>query len=192
MGEPMSLVGAVNIVVAVIELLIVALIIREGRTFGRGAPPVLWAIAAFFVADALVAVNRSEIFWDVSGRFYKATILDVIALSALVFIFIHIRSLTRAAVATLDLAEYKAVEYERARRDYTQVVRHRVMNPVTVIIGAGETLRAGAIDDPELSIRLIGAIVDSARAIENETLAPERRDDLERELDPVPRIEEVP
>jgi signal transduction histidine kinase len=182
------LVGAVNIVVAVIELLIVALIIREGRKFGTGRPPMLLAIAAFFIADALVAVNRSEIFWDVSGKFYKATVLDVLALTALVFVFVHIRSLTRAAAATLDLAEYKAVEYERARLDYTQVVRHRVMNPITVIIGAGETLKAGAISDPQLASRLLDAIIESARTIESETLAPERRNELERELDPVPRM----
>jgi signal transduction histidine kinase len=183
----MNTIDVANLVAGLVELSVVGLILWESRELGVKRPPLIWGLCIFFAIDALIPITRSELLWRQTEHFAIATALDIASLVVLMLVLANARHLTRAALATVNLAEYRAAEYERARRDYTQVVRHRVMNPVTVILGAADTLRAGALANKELTERLLVAIEDSARAIQNETLVPERRDDLERGLDALPR-----
>jgi signal transduction histidine kinase len=177
----------VNAITGVVELAIVVALVVEARKVGRGVPPIVWGLVAFFIIDALVAGNRSELFWERSDTFIIATALDVIALSILLVVFLNARHLARAAISTIDLAAYRAEEYERARLDYHQIVRHRMMNPLTVIEGAAQTLKSGASDSPEIRDQLCEVITNMTRELHEMTLEPERRDVLERGLQAVPR-----
>ena len=47
------------------------------------------------------------------------------------------------AAAKLAEATSDSEEYQRALFHYTQLVRHRMANPLQVIVGAAATLRAG-------------------------------------------------
>lgn len=183
----MDIIAVTNIGIVVLELLLVGLMLRETWRLGRARPPVIWGLVAFFTIDGMVALNRSELFWARSERLANATALDLLALFVLVFVVVQARGIARTAAATLDLARFRAQEYDRARRDYTQVVRHRMMNPLTVIDGAARTLQAGESLDAATRDSLLQAIRESAQVLKDTTLEPERRDELERELQAVPR-----
>lgn len=186
----MTVIEAINLAIGVIEIMLVGLILRGSWSIRREIPAFVWAICAFFTIDALVAINRSELMWERSETFILATMLDLISLVVLAYIFFNAKRIANVIISVSDQARYRKLEYERARREYTQVVRHRIMNPVTVILGATETLRAGALDDKELTERLLLAIDEAAQVIRDETLTPERRDELERDLDALPHVDE--
>lgn len=183
----MNLLNVLNALLFVIETFFIILLLRETRLIGRKIPPVMWALAGFFAIDALVALNRSELVWSRSESFVYATTFDIAALLMLGVVFLNARNLARAAISSVDLARYRAAEYERARRDYRQIVRHRIMNPLAVVDGAARTLQAEHSLDSDTREQLLQAIIDSAQVLKDVTLEPERRDELERDLDALPR-----
>ena len=185
-----SIIAYANFATGLAELAMVVLILWESRALGRNRPKLLWGLCAFFAIDAVIPITRSELLWHRTEHFGIATTLDIAVLAILVIVIANARKLTHAAMATVSLARFRADEYDRARHDYTQVVRHRVMNPVTVILGAAETLRCGAIKNDELAQSLLAAIIESAQVIQDEALVPERRDHLERDLDAMPHLKD--
>lgn len=187
---PDSFVHTINVVVAFIEFVIVVLMVHEARRLRGGKSSVILGLGVFFLIDALITLNRSEVIWHRSESFIFATGLDVLALLVLVVVFLNARRIAEAAVAIVDMAGYRAREYERARRDYTQVVRHRILNPVTIIRGAAVTLDANDSLDAATRHELLRAIIDSSKVIENVSLEPERLGFEEHGLEATPRIEE--
>jgi hypothetical protein len=187
-GGRVTAVEAINLITGILELSVAGLVLRESARLGLGRPALVWGLAAFFVVDSLVAINRSEAFWSRSDELVKATTLDVLAFAVLLIIVVNARGLAHAAVAVVDLATYRAAEYERARCDYRQIVRHRMMNPLTVIDGAARTLDAENSLDAATRRELIRAIIESAAVLKELSLEPEQRDALEHDLDAVPRI----
>jgi signal transduction histidine kinase len=96
--------------------------------------------------------------------------------------------LVRGALQTVDDAELRAQEYERARRDYTSLLRHRIANPLMTIEGAARTLKARRGDD-EKREQLFETIIEASKNLEKISLEPRARSDEELELEPAPRIE---
>jgi PAS domain S-box-containing protein len=87
------------------------------------------------------------------------------------------------AMRRVGVAEHNSDEYHRALSHYTQVVRHRVANPIQVIQGLARTL----IDMPELSTarrnEMIEAIDEAARRLADMTIfSPEMHGPEESEL----------
>lgn len=186
----MTTIETINLIIGTVEMALTATIAHEAWRLRQLRSVAIWGFIGFFAIDALVAINRTELLWKRAEQLTIATVLDLLALIVLVSVFTLGRKLVRGAVATVDLARYRVYEYERARRDYTQIVRHRMMNPLTVIEGAARTLEAETTLEPELRRKLLSTIVECAVALRETTLEPEQRNGLERDLDAVPRSPE--
>lgn len=95
------------------------------------------------------------------------------------------RQMVEAAALLAD-ARDDSEEYQRAIYHYTQLVRHRMANPIHIICGASRTL----MDIPNLDDgkrqELIQAIHDQAEILERVCLKPMVMDDAERNLRPRP------
>jgi len=116
--------------------------------------------------------------------------LDALSIIALGVVLLSLGPIVRAMAANDDAARWSAAEYARAQRHYTQVVRHRLINPVTAIKGSALTLRDVPTLDDAARLQLLDAILEGCDQLEAVSLVPERRDDVERDLDAVPRIPE--
>jgi len=79
-----------------------------------------------------------------------------------------------------------SAEYDRAVKHYTQLVRHRIANPLQTICGMTHTLRDHPELDPARRIEMIAHIHEQAKALKRVSLEPRRVDHTERELDPRP------
>jgi signal transduction histidine kinase len=176
------LLAALNLTVAVY------VVVRSRSWLGRPSLPVL-ALGTYFLLrsvsrliDVLDPVaTRRNLALDVG--------LDLMLATSLVVVLFTIEAVLRGLAAREDAARYRAAEYARARRHYTQVVRHRMMNPIQAIKGGAQTLqRTGHPVDPGVRDQLLQVIVDAASELETVSLVPERRDELERDLDAVPDV----
>lgn len=78
--------------------------------------------------------------------------------------------------------------YDDALSDYEQLMRHRLANPVQTVLGMARTL----LDMPDLEAatrtRMVEAIHEQALALRTVCVEPRRVSDVERELDPTPRL----
>lgn len=96
-----------------------------------------------------------------------------------------------AAASLADAADDSA-EYQRAVYHYTQLVRHRMANPLQAICGLAQTLD----DHPDLPrerrLEMIAAILQQARVLERVSLEPSTSTTSERELHPRPFHRERP
>lgn len=91
-----------------------------------------------------------------------------------------------AAAEQLAKAQANSDEYERALYHYTQLVRHRMANPLQVICGALQTLleRPGMEDSDR--VELLEAAHEQAKVLSRICLEPEVLADVERGLEPRP------
>jgi signal transduction histidine kinase len=92
------------------------------------------------------------------------------------------------AAAKLAEATSDSDEYQRALYHYTQLVRHRMANPLQTISGMARTL--SSMPDLPRSDRLlmIDAICRQAEILERVCLDPEIMHASENELDPKPSL----
>ena len=98
------------------------------------------------------------------------------------------------AVAAAKLAEATSDsdEYQRALYHYTQLVRHRMANPIQVISGIAQTL-ANMPDLPESErVPMLNAIRDEAKVLEKICLEPRIMHANENELEPAPSVKAHP
>jgi PAS domain S-box-containing protein len=92
------------------------------------------------------------------------------------------------AARRMSEAEFDSAEYRRALQHYTQLVRHRIANPLQVIFGVAQTLRGLPDLDPPQRDELLRAIEQAALDVGRETIfLPERQGAEESELDARPR-----
>lgn len=164
------------------------IILRSRRWLGRLSLPWI-ALGMFFVLRA-VARLYDAIYAGDPDRDAQALglLVDGLLAVALIVVLFTSDNIIRSVTAQVDAARYRAQEYERARRHYEQVVRHRLFNPLTVIKGAAVTLRDEPRLDPISREQLLDSIIDASDTLETVSLVPERRDELERELDAIPRL----
>jgi signal transduction histidine kinase len=177
-----------NVIVAGTSLLTAGAIVVQARRVDLHEHRLVPVLTLFFVllsADRLAGPRGP---FDYSYAIDVAT--DVGMVLCLAIVLTEVPALVSAIKGAVDDARVRQEEYDRALAHYTQLVRHRVMNPLTVISGAAETIRAGLADEPALRDQLCGAIIDGAGEIERIALEPERRGAEERELDAVPRVPE--
>ncbi len=177
----------VDLIAATINFAIAVGVVWQVRRLRRfGLPPVLWALAAFFLLRTFTRLNQQEGVPPLNNVSLEITV-DIVTDLILVYLLLNIGKIVRALLATFDEANFRAGEYDRALRHYTQIVRHRVMNPLTVIKGAAHTLKTGTVSDAAVHSSLCEVILRMADEVEQTTLQPQRRDARERELDAVPR-----
>ena len=92
----------------------------------------------------------------------------------------------RAAARLLAAAQDDSAEYQRALYHYTQLMRHRMANPIQVIGGAARTLVDMSDLAEETRQELYAAILDQAEVLERVCLDPEVLGAAEMELHPRP------
>jgi signal transduction histidine kinase len=173
----------VNLIAGVAEIVIAIAVVFELFRIRRGFPRVALLLILFFLVDGAVAVNRPDPLLPYSPGL--DAVLTVIDLTVLLGLLVYVRRLVRGALKTVDEADLRAREYERARRDYSSLVRHRLANPLMTISGAARTLRAGR-GDPERRDELLQSIIDASEDLEKVSVDPYLESDEESGLDPVP------
>lgn len=88
---------------------------------------------------------------------------------------------------THDDARRAAEEYRRALHDYTQLMRHRLANPLTAIT-AGITTMLELDLDAEVRRQLLTMMGDKAEELRQVILRPDVASPEERGLQPVPQV----
>jgi len=177
----------VNLVGGVTQIVIAIAVIFELIRIRRGLPRVAILLIGFFVADGLVAINRPDSLLGYSSTF--DAVLTGVDMVVLLGLLVYVRRLVRGALQTMDEAKLQAVEYERARRDYARLLRHRIANPLMTIGGAARTLRARRGDEVKRE-QLLESIIEASDDLEQVSLEPRPKSAEELELEPVPRVEE--
>jgi signal transduction histidine kinase len=179
--------GWVNLVAGVTQIAIAIAVVFELVRLRRGLPRVAILLIAFFVVDGIVAINRPDHLLGYSSTL--DAVLTAIDMVVLVGLLVYVRRLVRGALQTVDEAKLKAGEYERARRDYARLLRHRIANPLMTIGGAARTLRAKRGDEANRE-QLLESIIEASENLERISLEPQAIRAEERELEPAPRLEE--
>jgi signal transduction histidine kinase len=175
----------------VVELTVAVVIVLGVRArLGRVAP-LAWLVVSYFAIEALISFNRVFVLSDRDGTLSRVVILEVVGTAIILLILANASRIASAIAFVVDEARYRAAEYERARYDYTQVVRHRIANPLTVIKGASQTLDIGELSE-EMRHALRLAIFEAAQQLEAISLEPTRQGDEEHEFDAVPRTRTTP
>jgi len=176
----------VNLFAGVAQIAIAIAVVVELIRLRRGVPRVAVFLVAFFVVDGLVAINRPDsLLWSNATLDAVLTLIDILVLLGLLFL---VQRLARGALRTVDEAKLRAREYERARRDYARLVRHRIANPLMTIGGAARTLRAKRGDEAGRE-QLLESIIEASENLEQLSLEPRSKSAEETELEPVPKIE---
>jgi signal transduction histidine kinase len=96
------------------------------------------------------------------------------------------------AAAKLAEATSDSDEYQRALYHYTQLVRHRMANPLQVISGMSQTLASMPNLPASERVPMINAILGAARVLEKICLEPKIMHASEHELDPTPSVKTRP
>jgi len=108
--------------------------------------------------------------------------------SAVAIVCVQVRRRQRIAVLVVEDARRSASEYDRARHDYEQLIRHRIANPLAVVQGVALTLQ----DHPDLPAATRSALVESLVAAADDlvemSLDPAHRSPAERDLHAEPRL----
>lgn len=178
---------AISAIDAIAELGIAFAIPIYARRRLERVHPLSLLVAAFFAIEALVSLSRATGPAVAAPSTTSILVLELLGTVSAIAILLVSARLVDAVLAVVDAARTRAAEYERARRDYSQVVRHRINNPLTVIRGAAQTLEA-EIADHETRHRLRLAIIEAARVLEEISLGPERLGAEEHELDAIAHV----
>ncbi len=103
-----------------------------------------------------------------------ATMLDATSIALIVWMLVDAASAIAQVRAELHASRIRAREYERARRDYETLMRHRIANPLQVLSGGVATLRElDEVLDATDRGTLLAAMADAARQVEHAALAPD-------------------
>ena len=161
---------------AVLNLAVAVFVAVEAIRRRIGFARLVLVLVVFFAARAVERLTEPEAPWG-----YNEAIdlfVDVVLIVLLLAVVINVRRFV--------LATTSADEYTRARRHYEQVVRHRMMNPLTAIRGGAQTLLADEQLDRDVRQRLLTTILEASETLEEISLRPERRGSEEHELDALP------
>ena len=163
-----------------------------GRTFAEVVGPLVAAAAEPRLREVLasgetrVDVEIAGEWPDGSSRVYLTTFFPVVDDGG------EIVGVGAFGLETTELrlreaeAEWRAAEYERALRDYTVLIRHRLATPLTAIRGAALTL-SSRDDLPERERRaLLDLIAEQGALLERLALDPITQPE-EHELNPHPK-----
>lgn len=93
--------------------------------------------------------------------------------------------LAKAAAAIASATE-DSEEYRRAVYHYTQLMRHRMANPLTSICGMTQTLLDRRDLDEDTKVRMLCHILEQAKLLEQVSLQPVVQSDVEHGLHPRP------
>lgn len=181
-------VATISGVDGVVECAVAVAILAGVRARTGRIRPLAWLVASYFLVESLVSFNRMFVFADPDGSLSRVLVFELLGTVVIIIMLANARHIADVVARVVDDARMRATEYERARRDYTQVVRHRIANPLMVIKGAAQTLDGTTLDDATRhELRL--AIIEAAERLEAVSLEPTRAGDEEHDLDAVPHLD---
>lgn len=188
----MELLDYTDLLAAGLNLVLLVAIVLIVRRRGLLRTHLAVGLIAFFALRVLSRLNDSpEVLFQDNPML--ELVLDVLSVVVLAYLLTQVARVDRILTAMLDEARFRTQEYDRAKRHYTQVVRHRLLNPVAVVKGSAQTLKADLGLEERVRAQICDAIIAMADEIQDISLNPERRDALEHDLDAIPRVEpEVP
>jgi signal transduction histidine kinase len=161
---------------AALNLAVAVFVAVEASRRRIGFPRLVLVLVLFFAARAVERLTEPEAPWPYNEE--VDLFIDVGLIVLLVVLVMNVREFV--------LATTSADEYTRARRHYEQIVRHRMMNPLTAIRGGAQTLLADDKLDRDVRHRLLTTILEASSTLEQISLRPERRGSEEHELDALP------
>ena len=175
-----------SLVVGAAELLLVAVVLRGLLRFGRGYPW-LAALGAYFAVRGAV-----RLYSGFAGA--ESEIVDVATDGIVLLVLVLLALGMGRTVGALSAAEREASwyrdEYERALADLRTLVRHRVANPLSVIHGGVQTLRARDDLDPATRRRMLDEIERAAAQLGEIATTPDAVTPEERALEARPRVDD--
>lgn len=177
-----------HLTTAVLCCTIAVLAIRGSRRARSWRPIAGWAFAAFVTTSAITSIQRAGIPWlpHWHGWLAIGTALDAITALMLAAVFVQAARQHRVVLLVVERAQRSAEEYERAHRDYEQLLRHRIGNPLTVVQGVAHTLANHPDLSEEVRTELLVSLLDSADALATVSLDPACRRPEEQDLQPLP------
>ena len=181
----MSASEGLSLVVAVLDIgLALALLPLLGR-FGRAFP---W-LGVLMVYFGLRGGERLYVAVTNHESETANLVSDALLVVVLILLAAGLRRTVSGLGLALDEARLRAQEYERALRDYQQLVRHRLANPLTLVRGTAQTLRARQDElPPDEQRTLLGVLDEAAERLEQVSLDPDELAAEEYELEPTPRV----
>lgn len=174
-----------SLVVALLDIgLALALLPQLGR-FGRAFP---W-LAVLMVYFGLRGAERLFFAFTNHESETANLVSDAVLVVVLVLLAVGLRRTVTGLGMAVDEARLRAQEYERALRDYRQLVRHRLANPLMQVRGSVLTLRARYRQlPPEAQERLLTVLDEATERLERVALDPEELGAEEHGLSPTPRV----
>lgn len=151
-------------------------------------------------ADREVLESRAPVEFELTGdvpgvsgvvmRTIKAPVLDRRGrVIAIVTVAHDISDRVEHERRVVDLVNQARSEYERAIHDYSRLVRHRVVNPLTIIQGVGETMRTSFADTPQHREQLAAMLGEQVIRLAAINLRAEQAGPEECELCGVPEAD---
>jgi signal transduction histidine kinase len=180
-------VATLSTVDGAIELLMVFVVLVGVRSRVGRLGPLAWLVAVYFLFESAISFGRVLFEHDADLVRAYEMVLELVGTVVIVLMLARASHIGRALAFTVDEARYRAREYDRARRDYTQVVRHRIANPLTVIQGAAQTLDAAELDEATRHALRV-SIIAAAQELEAISLEPTRGGVEERDLDAIAHV----
>jgi signal transduction histidine kinase len=159
---------ALGVAIGSLEILLVATVLRRFWRFRRGFPWLI-ALALFFL---LRGVDRIVVSFAGEPPPEFGLALDVVLLVVLVLLLLTIERVIAGLQFAEDAARYREREYDRALRDYRRLVRHRLANPLTAIVGSARALRELPADAPALREELLDVLEQEAERLQKISLDP--------------------
>ncbi|HET8528663.1 MAG TPA: hypothetical protein VFL60_07125 [Gaiellaceae bacterium] len=181
----MSASETLSLVVAILDIgLALALLPQLGR-FGRAFP---W-LAVLMVYFGLRGAERLFFAFTNHESETANLVSDGVLVVVLVLLALGLRRTVSGLRLAVDEAKLRAQEYERALRDYQQLVRHRLANPLMQVRGSALTLRARRRElTPEEQEQLLELLDEATERLEQVSLDPDELAAEERGLEPTPRV----
>jgi signal transduction histidine kinase len=170
--------------VGVTELIIALVVVRHLGRFGRSFP---W-LAALMIFFALRGADRIYVGFAGDEPFALGLLFDGLLLLVVTLLALTLDKTIRALGAAEEAADYRQEEYARALRDYRRLLRHRVANPLTAILGSAQTLRELRDLDAATRDHLLDVLVDEVVRLQHVALEPTAVSQEEETLSPRPKV----
>jgi signal transduction histidine kinase len=174
----------VNLLLGLAEVFFSLIVLFYLGRFARSFPW-LAVLGVFFLVRGM-----DRIYVGALGRepVIAPIVTDGLLIAVVVLLLLGTRRTLWALRQSLDDAEWRQREYERALRDYRALVRHRIANPLTVVLAGVDLLRRRPPDSPEIESKLLEEVHASARHLEHVSLDPWPVSEEERQLAAQPRL----
>jgi signal transduction histidine kinase len=174
-----------DLVIGALEFGLALIVLGHLWRFRRGFPWLIALIAFFLLRGA----DRVSIGMRANESTELGYLLDALELAALLLLVLGIERIARALERALDRAIAREHEYHRALRDYRRLVRHRIANPLTAILGSVRTLQEMTDLRPVERDELLDAIDHAAHKLQSVAIEPNTPLSAEeRDLRPQPRV----